>query len=98
MTAGARQGLAENERFRGGGRGRVGIHAAFTCSDETLTAAAGLAADLGVGVHVHVAEGEIDAAAGRAWRIWPGTTGCSSTASTSTARSRAPSPTTPGPT
>ena len=65
MTNGARQGLAENERFlRAGGRGRVGIHAAFTCSDETLMAAAGLAADLGVGVHVHVAEGEIDAAAG----------------------------------
>ena len=65
MTDGARRGLDENERFlRGGGRGRVGIHAAFTCSDETLDAAAGLAADLGVGVHVHVAEGAIDAPAG----------------------------------
>ena len=64
---GARRGLAENERFlRGGGRGLVGVHAAFTCSDETLAAAAGLAADLGVGVHVHVAEGPDDAgAAGR---------------------------------
>ncbi len=38
-------------------RGMVGVHAAFTCSDETLEAAAGLAADLGVGVHIHVAEG-----------------------------------------
>lgn len=58
---GARAGLAENERFlRGGGRGMVGVHAAFTCSDETLDSAAGLAADLGVGVHVHVAEGEVD--------------------------------------
>jgi cytosine/adenosine deaminase-related metal-dependent hydrolase len=65
MSDGARRGLAENERFlRDGGRGRVGIHAAFTCSDETLEAAAALAADLGVGVHVHVAEGDIDAAAG----------------------------------
>jgi len=65
MTDGARRGLAENERFlRAGGRGRVGIHAAFTCSDETLEAAASLAGDLGVGVHVHVAEGEIDADAG----------------------------------
>ncbi len=65
MTDGARRGLAENERFlRAGGRGQVGIHAAFTCSDETLAAAAGLAADLGVGVHVHVAEGEIDTDAG----------------------------------
>ncbi len=59
---GARRGLAENERFlRGGGRGMVGVHAAFTCSEETLQAAAGLAADLGVGVHVHVAEGDVDA-------------------------------------
>lgn len=61
---GARAGLIENERFlRTGGTGMVGIHAAFTCSDETLDAAAGLAADLGVGVHVHVAEGTVDAAA-----------------------------------
>jgi cytosine/adenosine deaminase-related metal-dependent hydrolase len=58
---GARLGLAENERFlRGGGRGLVGIHAAFTCSDATLEAAAGLAADLGVGVHVHLCEGPED--------------------------------------
>ena len=62
---GARRGLAENERFvRAGGAGMVGIHAAFTCTDETLAAAAGLAADLGVGVHVHVAEGPEDHAAG----------------------------------
>ena len=55
---GARRGLEENERFiKAGGRGLVGIHAAFTCSQESLEAAAGLAADLGVGVHIHVAEG-----------------------------------------
>jgi cytosine/adenosine deaminase-related metal-dependent hydrolase len=61
---GARRGLAENERFlRSGGAGMVGIHAAFTCSDETLEAAAGLARDLGAGVHVHVAEGEVDVGA-----------------------------------
>lgn len=60
----ARQGLVENERYlRAGGRGMVGVHAAFTCTDATLEAAAGLAADLGVGVHVHVAEGETDAGA-----------------------------------
>lgn len=59
---GARAGLAENERYlRGGGRGLVGVHAAFTCSDETLAAAAGLADDLGVGVNIHVAEAEVDA-------------------------------------
>ena len=62
---GARRGLAENERFiRSGGRGMVGVHAAFTCSESTLADAAGLAADLGVGVHIHVAEGAGDVAAG----------------------------------
>jgi len=63
---GARRGLAENERFlKAGGRGLVGIHAAFTCSDDSLRAAAGLAEDLGVGVHIHVCEGigDIDAPA-----------------------------------
>ncbi len=65
MTSAAVRGLAECERFiRGGGNGMVGIHAAFTCSDDTLDAAAGLARDLGVGVHVHVAEGTIDTPAG----------------------------------
>jgi cytosine/adenosine deaminase-related metal-dependent hydrolase len=61
---GARRGLEENERFiREGGRGLVGVHAAFTCSDDTLAAAAGLAIDLGVGVHIHVAEGVDDVGA-----------------------------------
>ena len=63
---GARRGLAENERYlRSGRRGMVGVHAAFTCSDDTLESAAGLAADLGVGVHIHVAEGVDDRDAGR---------------------------------
>lgn len=62
---GARRGLLENERFlRSGRRGMVGVHAAFTCSDDTLETAAGLAADLGVGVHIHVAEGVDDREAG----------------------------------
>jgi cytosine/adenosine deaminase-related metal-dependent hydrolase len=62
---GARRGLAENERFvRSGGPGLVGVHAAFTCGDDTLAAAAGLAADLGVGVHIHVAEATVDTGAG----------------------------------
>jgi cytosine/adenosine deaminase-related metal-dependent hydrolase len=61
--AGAAAGLAENERFlKAGGRGRVGIHAAFTCTDQTLEGAAGLAASVAAGVHVHVAEGPEDAA------------------------------------
>jgi cytosine/adenosine deaminase-related metal-dependent hydrolase len=62
---GARRGLAENERFlSAGGRGMVGVHAGFTCSDDTLAQAAGLATDLGVGVHIHVAEGIDDVSAG----------------------------------
>ena len=65
MTEGAQRGLAENERFlRAGGNGMVGVHAAFTCSDDTLHAAAQLAQDLDVGVHIHVAEGPDDATAG----------------------------------
>lgn len=58
---GAAAGLAENDRFLSeGGRGMVGLHAAFTCSDETIAAAAELAQRHGVGVHVHVAEGDSD--------------------------------------
>jgi cytosine/adenosine deaminase-related metal-dependent hydrolase len=65
MTGAARRGLDECERFiRNGGRGMVGVHAAFTCSDDTLAAAAELARRLGVGVHIHVSEDRIDAAAG----------------------------------
>ena len=63
---GARRGLEENRRFlSAGGRGLVGIHAAFTCSDETLAAASQLARERGVGVHVHVCEGPEDADAPR---------------------------------
>lgn len=58
---GARRGLAENDRFLSeGGHGMVGVHAAFTCGDDTLRAAAELAARHGVGVHIHVAEGPDD--------------------------------------
>jgi cytosine/adenosine deaminase-related metal-dependent hydrolase len=64
-TRAARRGLDECERFlRAGGRGMVGVHAAFTCSDDTLAAAADLARRLGVGVHIHVGEGRVDADAG----------------------------------
>ena len=58
---GAKRGLEENERFLvAGGRGMVGLHAAFTCGPETVEAAADLARRHGVGVHVHVAEGDVD--------------------------------------
>ena len=59
---GAAAGLAENDRFLGDGEreGYVGLHAAFTCSDDTINAAAELARKHDVGVHVHVAEGDTD--------------------------------------
>lgn len=58
----AKDELDENNRFlSGGGRGMVGLHAAFTCSNDTIAAAADLADRHGVGVHVHVAEGTVDA-------------------------------------
>lgn len=66
MSDSARRGLDECERFvRSGRKAMVGIHAAFTCSDETLAAAADLAERLAVGVHVHVAEGPDDHDAAR---------------------------------
>ena len=73
---GAARGLAENDRYLtelaadGAAAspstmrsGMVGVHAAFTCSDQSLAAAAELAAAHGVGVHIHVAEGPEDIAA-----------------------------------
>lgn len=57
MTLGAKMGLAENDQFlRDGNSGMVGVHAAFTCGDETLEAASELAVKHRVGVHIHVAE------------------------------------------
>ena len=65
MTSAARRGLDEGFAFiKGGGRGMIGVHAAFTCGDETLSEAAALASSLGVGVHIHVAEGIDDLDAG----------------------------------
>ncbi|WP_051062346.1 amidohydrolase family protein [Ilumatobacter nonamiensis] len=63
-SGGAAAGLAENDRYLSdGGRGMVGVHAAFTCTDDTLAAAAELATKHGVGVHIHVAEGPDDTGA-----------------------------------
>ena len=65
MTHAAQRGLAECDRYLSeGGRGMVGAHAAFTCSDETLNAASELAARHKTGVHIHVAEGQDDSHAG----------------------------------
>ena len=65
---GTKAGLAENERYvraHPDQTNYVGAHACLTLSDATLEAVAGLAADLGVGVHIHVAEGLVDRDAGR---------------------------------
>jgi len=60
----ASAGIAENRRFvrRAGGlaRGMVGAHASFTLSDDTLGALVDVASSCGVGVHIHVAEDEVD--------------------------------------
>jgi len=61
-------GVEENRRFLARLRerpsdrlsGTVGIHAAFTVSDETLAACRELGEELDVGYHIHVAEGPED--------------------------------------
>jgi putative selenium metabolism protein SsnA len=68
----AREGIEENERFikkvkgeLGGTQGNLvgatfGLHASLTLSDETLEQAVGVAEELGVGFHIHVAEDMAD--------------------------------------
>jgi len=61
----AQRGLRECARFVKEGRfprvkGLVGLHASFTVSDETVREAGILARDLGVPIHVHVAEDRAD--------------------------------------
>jgi len=62
----ARRGLEECRRFlmnnrRPFVRGAVGLHAAFTVSDETMRAAGRLCRELGAPLHVHVAADAVDA-------------------------------------
>lgn len=66
-TARARAGINENERFiRNCSReeslyeGMIGLHAAFTLSDQTLDTAAATAGRLRRGCHLHLAEGPED--------------------------------------
>lgn len=64
-AAEAQRGLDECRRFimsnrRPLVRGAVGLHAAFTVSDATIRMAGNLCRDLGVPLHVHVAEDAID--------------------------------------
>jgi cytosine/adenosine deaminase-related metal-dependent hydrolase len=61
----AQRGLMECRRFivtnrRKYVRGAVGLHAAFTVSDETIADAGRMCRDLDVPLHVHVAEDVID--------------------------------------
>lgn len=64
----ARRGLEETVQFALAARregdplvaGMIGLHASMTLSDPTLERAAGLAHDLEVGCHVHVAESQAD--------------------------------------
>lgn len=61
----ARRGLAECARFVRAARfpqvkGLVGLHASFTVSDATVREAGELARELGVPIHVHVAEDRAD--------------------------------------
>lgn len=57
-------GLNENGRFLGARRslaaGMVGAHASFTLSTETLAACAEIAGAHRTGVHIHVAEDDVD--------------------------------------
>jgi cytosine/adenosine deaminase-related metal-dependent hydrolase len=60
-----RRGLAECARFvkqqrHALVRGLVGLHASFTVSDDCVREAGAMAKELGVGVHVHVAEDGAD--------------------------------------
>src|SRR5262249_32538098 len=60
-----RAGLDENVRFLADNRrplvrGLVGVHACFTVPDEALQAAAQAARQVGVGLHIHVAEDAVD--------------------------------------
>ncbi len=64
----ARAGIRENERFArqvahapdGQIAASFGLHASMTLGAETLATCAGRAADLGIGCHIHVAEGKAD--------------------------------------
>jgi putative selenium metabolism protein SsnA len=65
------EGLTENARFATRCatdrdpqlRALFGLHAAFTLSNDTLERASALGSDLGIGFHVHVAEGASDVSA-----------------------------------
>jgi cytosine/adenosine deaminase-related metal-dependent hydrolase len=53
-------GLKETERFLQRKQGLVGLHASFTVSDDLLKKAVSLAHKYNSGIHIHVAEDQID--------------------------------------
>ncbi len=58
----AREGIAEHKRLSPAAEAHllVGAHASFTLSDASLGACAALARELSTGVHIHVAEDDVD--------------------------------------
>jgi putative selenium metabolism protein SsnA len=74
-SEGAKAGLRESERFAKKMkkdpmiRGAIGLHAPFTCSDDTIGGAADLARSTGAWLHSHAAEGPDDQlAASTRWK------------------------------
>lgn len=70
-AADAKAGLRESARFAKAtasdtmARGVIGLHAPFTCADETIAAAADTARSSGAWLHLHAHEGPDDGAAAR---------------------------------
>src|SRR5262249_18410628 len=98
---GARRGLEESERFISGGRGRrVRGHPATTphsrAPTHRVTPPPASPWTSASGCTCTWPKARWTPTPGRAWPRSPGRTGCSSTASPSTATCRAPSLTTPG--
>lgn len=56
----AQKALYETEKYLQNNQGLIGLHASFTVGDETLKKAAQLVDKYQSGIHIHVAEDEID--------------------------------------
>ncbi len=56
----AKEGIEETDNYLNSHQGLIGLHASFTVGNETMKAAARLTEKYGAGVHIHVAEDEMD--------------------------------------
>ncbi len=56
----AKEGIEETDNYLKSHQGLIGLHASFTVGNETMKAAARLMEKYGAGVHIHVAEDEMD--------------------------------------